>query len=107
MSDVSSHSETNAFEPGDEVAGGWTFEHLQLMDNRFVARVRRAIAHGLEAPPQAALKYPARAYTGPICAHCSEPFATTRSDKIYCSQWCCQAAYRKRASGVRDARPRD
>jgi hypothetical protein len=96
MSDVTSHGETNAFEPGDEVTGGWSFEALHLMNERFVARVRRAIACGLEAPPQAAFEGPVRAYSGPTCAHCGKPFATTRSDKKYCSQWCCQAAYRKR-----------
>jgi hypothetical protein len=105
MSDVTSHSEVSTYKPGDEVAGGWTFEHLHLMNERFVARVRQAIACGLEAPPPGAgCAPPARTYTGPICAHCGKPFATTRSDKIYCSQWCCQAAYRKRrdAAAIHD-----
>jgi hypothetical protein len=95
MSDVTSHGETSTYEPGDEVAGGWSFDRRLLMNERFVARVRRAIARGLETAPQTAFECSVRAFTGPTCAHCGAPFATTRSDKIYCSQWCCQAAYRK------------
>src|SRR6516225_1872025 len=40
-----------AFEPGDEQHGGWPRAALMRMDARFCAAMERAIARGLERPP--------------------------------------------------------
>lgn|SRR5262245_1255874 len=87
------------YEPGDEMVGGWSLQQLHDMNDRFVERMNRAIALGLEAPPQGAPQQdapPTQIHNGSACAHCGRPFFTTRSDKKFCSQWCCQAAYRVR-----------
>jgi hypothetical protein len=39
-------------EPGDEIAGGWSRTELLKMNDRFVERVERAIALGLERRPE-------------------------------------------------------
>ena len=40
-----------AFEPGDEIAGGWTRDALVKMNADFIAAMKRAIARGLERRP--------------------------------------------------------
>ena len=45
------HSTIGNPEPGDEQHGGWPPERLERMNERFVARVARAIERGQEKPP--------------------------------------------------------
>jgi hypothetical protein len=40
------------YEPGDERSGDYTREQLLRMDARFVARMQKAIEHGLERRPE-------------------------------------------------------
>jgi hypothetical protein len=89
--------------PSDEIAGGWTFERLLQMNDRFIERVERAIACGLETLPQQAgdearqrREPTARVNGDTTCAHCGRAFVPFRSDMKYCSQSCRQAAYHRR-----------
>ena len=106
MSDVSrtSPGEASTYEPGDEVAGGWSFEALHLMTERFVARVRRAIAEGLEAPPQAAFEGPVRAYTpAPTAGRRSRPTVATKNIAATAViNWLIASAAMPRQSMIRD-----
>jgi hypothetical protein len=91
-------------EPGDEIAGEWTIERLLRMNERFVERLERAFARGLERRPNQADQQLRR--TTPvnggdtICAHCGDPFTPFRSDMKYCSQRCRQAAYHARLAST-------
>ena len=83
------HIEDAQPEPGDEIAGEWTLERLLRMNDRFVERLERAFAHGLERRPNQADQQLRR--TTPvnggdvICAHCGDRFTPFRSDMKYCS----------------------
>jgi hypothetical protein len=97
------HSKMRDSEPGDEIAGGWTLERLLRMNDRFVERVERAIACGLESLPQETEQARrCREHTpqvnghGAPCAHCGAAFTPFRSDMKYCSVRCRQAAYHRR-----------
>ena len=93
------HSQQGHWEPGDEIAGGWTVEHLIRMNDRFVERLKRAFARGLETRPQEIddearqrRERAARMNSGdPTCAHCSNAFVPICSTQKYC-----QAAYHQR-----------
>ena len=91
------HSQQGNWEPGDEIAGGWTVEHLIRMNDRFVERLERAIARGLEKPPQETEEEARRRrehtarVNGTTCAHCSNAFVPICSTQKYC-----QAAYHQR-----------
>jgi hypothetical protein len=74
------------------------------MNERFVERLERAIARGLETRPQEIddearqrRERAARMNSGdPTCAHCSNAFVPIRSTQKYCSERCRQAAYHQR-----------
>jgi len=99
------------YEPGDEIAGGWTVEHRIRMNDRFVERVERAFARGLETRPQETAdeahqrqEHAARMNGGdPICAHCGESFVPIRGGGLqkYCSRRCRELAYLERCALAR------
>jgi hypothetical protein len=90
-------------EPSDEISGGWTPERLLQMNDRFVERVERAIACGLESRPRETeqarhcRESTVRANENRTpCAHCGNAFTPIRSDMKYCSIRCRQLAYHHR-----------
>jgi len=101
---VHSRIRDGGYEPGDEIAGGWTLERLLRMNDRFVERLERAIARGLESRPQETedearrRREHAALMNGrdTTCAHCDKAFAPIRSTQKYCSERCRQAAYHQR-----------
>jgi hypothetical protein len=88
-----------AWEPGDEIAGGWSLERLLHMNDRFADRLERAFASGLEqrttdeAVPRRRL---ADSGGGMACARCGRVFIPRQATAKYCSQRCCQLAYLQR-----------
>jgi uncharacterized OB-fold protein len=72
------------------------------MNDRFVERLERAIARGLEKPPQETEEEARRRrehtarVNGTTCAHCGKTFVPVRSTKQYCSVRCRHAAYHQR-----------
>jgi hypothetical protein len=89
------YSEIDAFEPGDQQVGEWTFEERLLMNERFVARVRRAIALGLECCSRPAGNQALEQMDSKekLCAHCGDVFVPRRRDTLYCSMSCNQMSY--------------
>jgi hypothetical protein len=91
-------------EASDEISGGWTLERLLRMNDRFVDRMERAIASGLEMLPEQAGNEARRRQdptarvngNGTPCAHCGADFTPFRTDMKYCSVGCRQAAYHRR-----------
>jgi hypothetical protein len=87
-------------ESGDEIAGEWTPDELLRMNARFVERLEHVIARGLERRPDQA--HHPLGDTGlangrdKLCVRCGDQFTPIRSDMIYCSVGCRQAAYRER-----------
>ena len=97
------------YEPGDEITGGWPPERLLRMNERFVERLERAFARGLETRPQETAdeahrrrEHVERVNGGddPICAHCSESFVPIRGGGLqkYCSRRCRELAYLERCA---------
>ena len=101
---VHSQIRDGRYEPGDEITGGWTLERLLRMNNRFVERLERAVARGLETLPRQAgdgahrRQELAAQVNGrdSTCAHCGDPFVPIRGNQKYCSERCRQAAYHQR-----------
>ena len=76
-------------EPGDEIAGGWTFERLLRMNDRFVERLEHAIARGLEKRPQETQdearrrrEYMAEINGESVVCTCGKAFHPTRSNQV-------------------------
>jgi hypothetical protein len=84
------HNQIQDYEPGDEIIGGWPLDRLLHMDNRFVERLKHAIARGLEKRPQGT-EMPS---DDKVCARCGRPFHPTRSNAAYCSRGCYNARCR-------------
>ena len=81
------------YEPGDEITGAWPPEQLLRMNDRFVERLERAFARGLETRPQETEDeaHQRREHTAqmnggsPICTRCgtrSSRFAAAISKNI-------------------------
>jgi len=72
------------------------------MNERFVERLERAIARGLETRPQETedearrRREHAAQVNGTTCAYCGNAFTSIRSTKKYCSHRCRRAAYHQR-----------
>ena len=87
------------YEPGDEIAGGWTLERLLRMNDRFVERLEHAIARGLEKRPQetedeARRRREAQMNGDGVVCTCGKAFHPTRSNQVYCSKRCRDARQR-------------
>jgi hypothetical protein len=103
------HTWDDTFEPGDEIPGGWSLEQLLRMNERFVERVERAFARGLETHPgetaDGTHRRQERAIQmnggdDPICIRCGDSFVPIRggNQQKYCSHHCRELAYLKRCA---------
>jgi hypothetical protein len=93
------HKQQENWEPGDEVAGGWSLERLLHMNDRFADRLERAFSNGLERrttdeAPQQRTRLAGNG--GMACARCSKVFVPFCCTQKYCSQRCNQLAYLQR-----------
>jgi hypothetical protein len=98
----------NRYEPGDEIAGAWTVERLLRMNERFVERLERAFARGLENRPQETTNEAHRRQEhaaqmngeSPICTRCGDAFVPIRGgdQQKYCSPRCRELAYLERCA---------
>jgi len=95
------HSQDNCYEPGDEIAGGWTLERLLHMNDRFVERLEHAIARGLEKRPQETedearqrRESMAQLNGESVVCGCGKAFHPARSNQVYCSKRCRDARQR-------------
>ena len=96
------------YEPGDEVTGAWTVERLLRMNDRFVERLERAFARGLETRPQETedeahqRREHAAQMNGksPICTRCGDAFVPIRGgdQQKYCSHRCRELAHLERCA---------
>ena len=98
-----------SYEPGDEITGAWTAERLLRMNERFVERLERAFARGLERRPQETgdeahqRREHATQMNGgddPICTRCGDTFVPIRGgdQQKYCSRRCRELAYLERCA---------
>lgn len=69
----------------------------QPISRHQVARIATALGTTPDALPDAPASYP--------CVHCGTPFTPQRATRRYCSERCCQAAYRARRRSTAAAAP--
>jgi hypothetical protein len=93
------HSHSEAYEPGDEIIGGWPIDRLLRMNDRFVERLKHAIARGLEKRPKetdddAQRRREQSIHDGGRICTCGKAFRPIRSNQVYCSKRCRDARLR-------------